>query len=214
VRIVIADDNMLVRAGLASVLRDAGHEVLAEASSGEDLLREVDAHEPDVAVADIRMPPTHTDEGLRAAREIRARHPGIGIVIVSQHVEAGVATRLLAESPERLGYLLKERITDPDEFVETLRRVAAGGSALDPRIVSELLSNPRNDGPLDTLTPREREVLELMAQGASNQAIADRLAITLRSTEKYVSSIFTKFGLSSSGSEHRRVLAVLRFLDG
>jgi DNA-binding NarL/FixJ family response regulator len=212
VRAVIADDNLLVRAGIASLLRDAGVEVAGVAASGGELLREVDEHVPDVAIVDIRMPPTHTDEGLRAAQEIRARHPEMAIVILSEHLEAGIATRVLAESPERLGYLLKQRVTDVDDFVGTLRRVTRGGSALDPQVVSRLLAVP-TDGPLQSLTAREREVLQLVAEGRSNQGVADELTITLRSAEKYVSSIFTKLGLPDTGTEHRRVLAVLRFLD-
>jgi DNA-binding NarL/FixJ family response regulator len=211
-RVVIADDNLLVRDGLATLLEDAGVEVPARASSAEELMHQVDAHAPDVAIVDVRMPPTHTDEGLKAAHEIRARHPEIGIMILSQHVEVGVAMRLLAESPEGLGYLLKDRVADLDDFVATLRQVAGGGSALDPEIVRRLLSSARGGGPLDRLTDRERDVLELMAQGLSNHAIADQLAITLRSTEKHVSSIFGKLGLPATGAEHRRVLAVLRFL--
>jgi DNA-binding NarL/FixJ family response regulator len=212
VRVVIADDNLLVRRGLVGLLDDAGIEVVAEAGEPDELLRQVDAHEPDVAIVDVRMPPTHTVEGLQAAHEIRVRHPRMGIVILSEHVEAGVATRVLAESPERLGYLLKQRVTDTADFTGTLRRVAAGGSALDPQVVSGLLSAQRDDGPLQTLTPREREVLQLAAEGLSNQAIAERMVITLRSAEKYISSIFTKLGLPDTGSEHRRVLAVLEFL--
>jgi DNA-binding NarL/FixJ family response regulator len=157
------------------------------------------------------MPPTHSDEGLRAAQEIRARHPDIGIVILSQHVEAGVAMRVLAESPERLGYLVKDRVGEVEEFVATLRRVANGGSALDPLVVSRLLA-ANDDGPLEALTPRERDVLQLMAEGLSNQAIAERLTITRGSTEKYVSSIFAKLDLPDTGGEYRRVLAVLRYL--
>jgi DNA-binding NarL/FixJ family response regulator len=213
VRVVIADDNVLVRAGIAALLRETGIEVAAESSCAEDLLRDVEAHGPDAAIVDIRMPPTQTDEGLRAAHEIRARHPKIGIVILSEHVEVGVATRVLAESPERLGYLLKQRVTDVDEFVGTLRRVVAGGSALDPQVVARLLASTHDNGPLDALTPREREALELVAEGLSNQAIATRLVITLRSAEKYVSSIFSKLGLPETGTEHRRVLAVLRYLQ-
>jgi DNA-binding NarL/FixJ family response regulator len=212
VRVVIADDNLLVRRGIAALLGDGGVDVAAEASDGEELVRLVDDHQPEVAIVDIRMPPTHTDEGLQAAREIRRRHPEMGIVIVSEHVEVGVATRALAESPERLGYLLKQRVTDLTEFVGTLRRVAAGGSALDPQVVAGLIGAQRDDGPLQALTPREREVLQLAAEGLSNQAIAERMVITLRSAEKYISSIFVKLGLPDTGSEHRRVLAVLRFL--
>ena len=211
-RVVIADDNVLVRAGVAALLTDAGLEVAAQAGTAEGLVREVDAHRPDVAIVDIRMPPTLTDEGLQAARTIRRRHPRIAIVILSEHVEAGVATRVLAESPERLGYLLKHRVTDVDEFVAAVRRVAAGGSALDPEVVSRLLAAGRDRGPLAALTPREREVLEQVAEGLSNQAIADRMVITLRSAEKHVSSVFAKLGLPDTGGEHRRVLAVLQYL--
>jgi DNA-binding NarL/FixJ family response regulator len=212
VRVVIADDNLLVRKGIAALLRDSGIEVAAEVDDGDELLRAVDAHRPDVAIVDIRMPPTHTDEGLRAAQEIRTRHPEISIIVLSQHVEYGVATRVLAEHPARLGYLLKDRVTDIDDFVGTLRRVTLGGTALDPRVVSRLLESEPAGGPLDALTPREREVLQLLAEGLSNPAIADRLGITLRSAEKYVSSIFAKLDLPDTGSEHRRVLAVLEFL--
>jgi DNA-binding NarL/FixJ family response regulator len=212
VRVVIADDSVLVREGMAALLARAGIDVAAQASTPDELFEAVDEHRPDVAIVDIRMPPTHTDEGLRAAHEIRARHPGIGILIVSQYVEVGIATRLLAEDPERLGYLLKDRVMAPDDFVGTLERVADGGSALDPQIVSRLLGGDRNDGPLETLTEREREVLELVAEGLSNQAIAERLDIATRSIEKHVSTIFTKLGLPATGGEHRRVLAVLRFL--
>jgi DNA-binding NarL/FixJ family response regulator len=213
-RVVIADDNLLVRDGLATLLEDAGVEVAARMSSAEELMREVDAHEPDVAIVDVRMPPSYTDEGLQAAHAIRERHPRMGIMILSQHVEVGMAMRLLAESPQGLGYLLKDRVADLDDFVATLRQVAAGGSALDPEIVRRLLSSARGGGPLDTLTDRERDVLGLMAQGLSNQAIAEHLAITVRSTEKHVSSIFGKLGLPATGAEHRRVLAVLQFLRG
>jgi DNA-binding NarL/FixJ family response regulator len=211
-RVVIADDNLLVRAGIAALLADAGLEIVAQASDPEELLRAVDEHRPDVAIVDIRMPPTQTDEGLQAAREIRERHPEIAIVVLSEHVEAGVAARVLAGRADRLGYLLKQRVTDADEFVGTVRRVASGGSALDPEVVSRLLSAGRDDGPIATLTPREREVLQGVAEGLSNRAIAEQLMITRRSAEKYVSSIFTKLGLPDSGSDHRRVLAVLQFL--
>jgi DNA-binding NarL/FixJ family response regulator len=213
-RVVIADDSVIVREGIVALLTRAGIEVSAQASNPDELMDEVDAHRPDVAIVDIRMPPTHTDEGLRAAHAIRERHPGIAILILSQYVEVGIATRLLAESPERLGYVLKDRVADMGEFAGTLDRVAAGGSALDPQIVSRLLSAERRDGPLATLTPREREVLELVAEGRSNPAIAEHLGITLRSAEKHVSSIFAKLDLPTDGGEHRRVLAVLRFLRG
>jgi DNA-binding NarL/FixJ family response regulator len=213
VRIVIADDNLLVREGIASLLRDAGLDVAARASGPEELLDAVDEHAPDVAIVDIRMPPTHTDEGLRAARVIRARHPRIGIVVLSEHVETGLAARALAESPAGLGYLLKDRVTDLDDFLGTLRRVAAGGSALDPLIVSRLLAGVRDQGPLTTLTPRELEVLQLVAEGRSNQGIADKLAITERAVQKHVTAVFAKFDLPAAGSDNRRVLAVLTYLQ-
>ena len=211
-RVVIADDNLLVRRGIAAVLEEAGIEVTGQTDNAEDLLRAVDAVNPDVVIVDIRMPPTQTDEGLRAAQAVRERHPGTAIVVLSQHVEAGIAARVLAEHPERLGYLLKDRVTDVDDFVDTLRRVVDGGTALDPQVVSRLLAATRDNGPLQALTPREREVLQLVAEGLSNQAIAERLVVTLRSAEKHVSSIFAKLGLRDSGGEHRRVLAVLRYL--
>jgi DNA-binding NarL/FixJ family response regulator len=211
-RVVIADDTLLVRKGIAALLTDSGIEVAAEADDAEELLRAVDEHKPDVAIVDIRMPPTHTDEGLVAAHDIRARHPEVAIVLLSQHVEYGVATRALAEHPARLGYLLKDRVTDVDEFVATLHRVERGGTALDPRVVSRLLASERAGGPLDELTPREREVLQLIAEGLSNPAIADRMGITLRSAEKHVSRVFSKLGLPDTGSENRRVLAVLHLL--
>ena len=212
-RVVIADDNLLVRSGIAALLQGAGIEVAGQSASADELLREVDVHRPDVAIVDIRMPPTHSDEGLQAAQQIRARYPNMGIVILSQHVDSGTATRALAESPERLGYLLKDRVGDVEDFVSTLRRVANGGSALDPTVVSRLLAARTDNGPLEPLTPREREVLQLVAEGLSNRAVAERLGITLGSTEKYVSGIFTKLGLPDTGGEYRRVLAVLRFLQ-
>jgi len=211
-RRVAAGGSALDPQVVSGLLEDAGVDVAAQASTGDEMLDLVDAHEPDVAIVDIRMPPTHSDEGLRAAYEIRRRHPSMGIVILSEHVEVGIATRALAESPERLGYLLKGRVTDIADFVGTLRRVAAGGSALDPQVVSGLLAARSEDGPLAALTPREREVLGFAAEGLSNQAIAERMVITLRSAEKYVSSIFIKLGLPDTGGEHRRVLAVLEFL--
>jgi DNA-binding NarL/FixJ family response regulator len=171
-------------------------------------------HKPRVAVVDIRMPPTHTDEGLRAAREIRDRFPDTGVLVLSQYVESGYAMDLLSESTEGVGYLLKDRVSDVDEFASAVRRVAEGGSALDPAVVSELLGRRRRNDPLDELTPREREVLELMAEGRSNQAIADRLYVTLRAVEKHVTSIFSKLDLPASTDDHRRVLAVLLFLRG
>jgi DNA-binding NarL/FixJ family response regulator len=214
VRVVIADDNLLVRQGIASLLRDGGLEaVAAQTGSAEDLLRAVDRHRPDVVIVDIRMPPTHTDEGVRAAHEMRARHPRIGIVILSQHVDLGTAMRLLAEKPERLGYLLKDRVIDVDEFVGALRRVAAGGSVLDAEVVSRLLASGREDGPLARLTPRDREVLRLVAEGRSNRAIGERLAVTERAVSKHVTSIFHKLELPQDGDDNRRILAVLAYLQ-
>jgi DNA-binding NarL/FixJ family response regulator len=212
VRVAIAEDSVLLREGLARLLDDAGFEVVAQCENADDLLLKVRSYSPDVAIVDIRLPPTHNDEGLGAALEIRSKHPSVGVLVLSQYVELGLALKLLADSAEGVGYLLKDRISDVDEFVGALRRVADGGSALDPIIVSTLVSRQRPDDPLSQLTPREREVLELMASGASNQGIANALVITVRAVEKYVSSIFGKLGLPSTGSESRRVLAVLTFL--
>ena len=211
-RAVIAEDSVLLREGLERLLGENGVEVAGTCETGEDLLLKVRSYSPDVAIVDIRLPPTHSDEGLRAAIEIRARHPSVGVLVLSQYVELGLAMKLLADSAEGVGYLLKDRISDVEEFVAAVRRVADGGSAIDPIIVSTLLSKRRSDDPLAVLTPREREVLKLMAEGRSNQGIADKMVITLRAVEKYVSSIFGKLGLPSSGSESRRVLAVLMFL--
>jgi len=212
VRVAIAEDSVLLREGIARLLDDAGIEVVAQSADADDLLLKVRSYSPDVAIVDIRLPPTHSDEGMRAALEIRSKHPEVAVLVLSQYVELGLALTLLADSAEGVGYLLKDRISDVDEFVAALRRVADGGSALDPIIVSTLVSRERPDDPLAQLTPREREVLELMAGGSSNQGIADSLVITVRAVEKYVSSIFTKLGLPSTGSESRRVLAVLTFL--
>ena len=212
-RVVIADDSLLVREGIAAVLRRAGIEVTAEAECAETLLREVDANLPDIAIVDIRMPPAYDDEGVRAAHEIRARHPQIGIVILSTHVDLGTAMRVLAESPERLGYVLKHRLTDVDDFVDTLRRVADGESALDPEVVSRLLARTTEEGPLRTLTPRERDVVQLVAEGRSNKGIGDRLAVSERAVQKHVTSIFAKFGLSAAEDDNRRILAVLAYMN-
>jgi DNA-binding NarL/FixJ family response regulator len=212
VRVAIAEDSVLLREGVSRLLDDAGMDVVAQCETADDLLLNVASHPVDVAIVDIRLPPTHSDEGLRAALEIRSRHPGLGVLVLSQYVELGLAMKLLADSADGLGYLLKDRISDVKEFIAAVKRVAEGGSAIDPIIVSTLLSRRRNDDPLEQLTPREREVLELMAQGNSNQGIADKLVITLRAVEKYVSSIFSKLRLPSTGTESRRVLAVLLFL--
>jgi DNA-binding NarL/FixJ family response regulator len=210
-RVVLADDSVLLREGMARLLADAGFEIVGQAGNAEELLLKVRSWKPDVAIVDIRMPPTHTDEGLRAAKEIRAAHPETGVLVLSQYVETTYAMELLAESAEGVGYLLKDRVADVGEFAAAVRRVADGGSALDPSIVSLLLSNRR--GPLDDLTPREREVLELMAEGLSNSAIAARLVVTDRAVEKHVTSIFGKLRLAATPESHRRVLAVLAFLQ-
>jgi DNA-binding NarL/FixJ family response regulator len=212
VRVAIAEDSVLLREGLARILGDAGLDVVAQCEDADDLLLKVRSFPPDVAIVDIRLPPTHNDEGLRAALEIRSKHPSVGVLVLSQYVELGLALKLLADSAEGVGYLLKDRISNVKEFIAAVRRVAEGGSALDPIIVSTLLSRQRPDDPIATLTPREREVLELMASGSSNQGIADSLVITVRAVEKYVSSIFAKLGLPSTGTESRRVLAVLLYL--
>jgi DNA-binding NarL/FixJ family response regulator len=211
-RVVIAEDSVLLREGLERLLRENGLDVVESCETAAELLLQVESSMPDVAIVDIRLPPTHSDEGMQAALAIRARHPSVGVLVLSQYVELGLAMKLLAESAEGVGYLLKDRISDVKEFIGAVQRVASGGSAIDPIIVSTLLSKRRSDDPLDQLTRRERDVLELMAQGSSNQGIADKLVITLRAVEKYVSSIFGKLGLPSSGSESRRVLAVLLYL--
>jgi DNA-binding NarL/FixJ family response regulator len=212
VRLALAEDSVLLREGLARLLADAGFTVVARCGDADELRASLRAEVPDVVIVDIRLPPTHTDEGLRAAIELRAAYPELGVLVLSQYVEVGLAMKLLADSAEGVGYLLKDRISDVPEFIGAVRRVGNGGSAVDPIIVSTLLSRRRRDDPLERLTPREREVLELMAGGTSNQGIADQLVITLRAVEKYVSSIFGKLGLPATGSESRRVLAVLLFL--
>jgi DNA-binding NarL/FixJ family response regulator len=209
---VLADDSVLVREGLARLLADAGLEVVGQAGDGEELMRKVRAHRPDVAVVDIRMPPTHTDEGLRAARAIRAELPGTGVLVLSQYLEEQYAVELLSDDAEGLGYLLKDRVAQVEDVVEAVRRVAGGGSALDPEVVSRMLGRRRRDDPLAVLTPRERDVLGLMAEGRSNQAIAARLVVTERAVEKHVSNIFGKLGLPTAPEDHRRVLAVLAYL--
>jgi DNA-binding NarL/FixJ family response regulator len=212
VRVAIAEDGVLLREGLSRLLEDAGFDVIAQCGDADELLLKVRSYPLDVVVVDIRLPPTHSDEGLRASLEIRADYPSVGVLVLSQYVEVGLAMKLLADSAEGVGYLLKDRISDVTEFLAAVRRVAEGGSVLDPIIVSTLLSRQRDDDPLTHLTPREREVLVLMAEGSSNQGIADKLVITTRAVEKYVSTIFGKLGLPSTGTESRRVLAVLAFL--
>ena len=211
-RVVIAEDGVLLREGLAQLLSARGFEVVGSCDTAERLLVLVDSCSPDVAIIDIRLPPTHSDEGLRAALEIRAHHPSVGVLVLSQYVELGLAMKLLADSAEAVGYLLKNRINNVKDFLAAVRRVGTGGSAIDPVIISTLLSKRRSEDPLVALTPREREILVLMAEGRSNQGIADRLVITLRSVERHVSTIFSKLGLPSTGTESRRVLAVLLYL--
>jgi DNA-binding NarL/FixJ family response regulator/class 3 adenylate cyclase len=208
-KVVIADDAVLLREGVVRLLTEAGFDVVAQSGNADDLLRHVAMLKPAVAIVDIRMPPTHTDEGLRAAAQIRERFPSTGVLVLSQYVESGYALELLSESAEGVGYLLKDRVSDVEQFASAVRRVAEGGSVLDPDVVSQLLGRRRRDDPLEQLTPREREVLELMAEGRSNQAIADQLFVTLRAVEKHVTSIFTKLNLPATTADHRRVLAVL-----
>jgi DNA-binding NarL/FixJ family response regulator len=212
---VIADDSAVVRAGLAEILADSGHEVAAAVGNAGDLLAAVAEHHPDAAVVDVRMPPGYTDEGLRAAIAIRRDHPRTGVLVFSQYIETRYTASLLGTAPGAagLGYLLKDRVGDVDEFVDALSRVAAGGTALDPEVVTQLLGASRRNDALTTLTPRERDVLALMAEGRSNAAIAEILVISDRSVEKHVGNIFTKLGLPPSDADHRRVLAVLRYLE-
>jgi len=212
VRVVLADDTMLLREGVARLLCEAGFDVVAQAGTAEELVAQVAGHEPDVAIVDIRMPPTHTDEGLRAALRIRDGHPKVGVLLLSQHADVGLAMKLLEPGAAGVGYMLKDRVADLDDFADAIRRVAAGGSALDPTIVSQLLGRRREAGPLDQVTAREREVLELMAEGRSNQGIAERLDISERAVQKHVTSIFDKLGIPAGTDDHRRVLAVLTFL--
>ncbi len=211
-RVVLAEDSVLLREGIARILEEAGIEVVGQAGDAEDLLRKVRAHKPDVAITDIRMPPSHTDEGLRAAHEIRGELPEIGVLVLSQYVEEGYALDLLADNAAGMGYLLKDRVGDVDAFLDAVRRVSEGGSALDPEVVSQLMGRKRRDDPLDELTAREREVLGLMAEGRSNRAIAEALVVTERAVEKHVTSIFSKLDLVNTPEDHRRVLAVLAYL--
>jgi DNA-binding NarL/FixJ family response regulator len=212
IRVVLAEDSVLLREGIASLLADAGFDIVGQAGTAEQLLLKVRSYKPDVAIVDIRMPPTHTDEGLRAAQEIREQHPGVGVLVLSQYVESGYALELLRTSAEGVGYLLKDRVSDTREFAYAVRRVAEGGSVLDPEVVSRLVGRRRGEDPLSELTPREREVLELIAEGRSNQGIAERLVVTERAVEKHVTSIFGKLGLPAAPADHRRVLAVLAYL--
>lgn len=211
-RIVIADDEMLFREGLARLLGDAGFEVVGRASNALELLRAVHLTSPDVAIVDIKMPPGHSDEGLAAAREIRATYDNVGVLVLSHYIESSYALRLLEEHPERVGYLLKERVSDIAVLADALRRIADGESVLDPTIVSRLLARPRVKSPLAELTDREREVLGLIAEGCSNQAIGRRLFVTPKTVETHIRQIFLKLELSEQPDSHRRVLAVLTFL--
>lgn len=211
-RVAVAEDSVLLREGLTQILRGAGMEVVGAYDNANSLLQHVRDAPPDIALLDIRLPPTHTDEGMRAALQIRQQQPGVAVLVLSQYVELGLAMQLLADSAEGVGYLLKDRIGDVADFINAVHRVAGGGSAIDPTIVTTLLQRRRRDDPLTRLTPRERQVLELMAAGTSNQGIADRLVITLRAAEKYVSSVFDKLGIPATRQDSRRVLAVLLFL--
>ena len=211
-RVVVADDSVLLREGLVHILTAQGFDVVGQAGTADELLLKVRSYNPDVAIIDIRMPPTHTDEGLRAAREIRQKHPSVAVLVLSQYVELGYAMDLLSDSTEGVGYLLKDRVSNVAEFTESLKHVAAGGSALDPAVVSQLVGLRRDENPLAELTPREREVLDLMAQGRSNHGIAEALVVTEHSVEKHVRNIFSKLGIRADTDGHRRVLAVLTYL--
>jgi len=214
VRVVIADDSVLLREGAVRILQEAGIEVVGQAGDAEDLLRKVRAHLPDVAIVDIRMPPTNVDEGLQAAETLRAELPDVGVLVLSQYVEESYAQRLMSSGTEGVGYLLKDRVADIDRFVDAVRRVGEGGSALDPEVVSLLLGRRRQEDPLAEITPREREVLALMAEGKTNRAVSETLYVSERAVERHVTSIFGKLDLPTTDQDHRRVLAVLAFLRG
>jgi len=211
VRIVIAEDSVLLRDGLTRLLSDGGFEVVAAVTDGEQVLRAVAEHQPDLAVLDVRMPPTHTDEGIRAALAIRRMHPDVALLVLSQYVEESYATDLLSAATSAVGYLLKDRVAQVADFLDAVRRVAAGGTALDPEVVAQLMVRRRDD-PMDRLTPREQQVLRLMAEGRSNQGITDALKVSPSAVEKYVTNIFAKLDLPPTGTDHRRVLAVLKYL--
>ena len=211
-RVVIAEDSVLLREGLARVLTDGGFEVAAQAGNADELKTAVRRFKPDVAIIDVRMPPTQTDEGARAAVELRAERPEVAVLLLSQVIEATHALALVSESAEGFGYLLKDRVLEIDDFLDAVRRVGKGGTAIDPEVISQLLGRKRDAGPLDELTPREREVLELMAQGLSNRGICEKLVVSPKTVETHVNSIFWKLGLLPTQDEHRRVLAVLAYL--
>jgi DNA-binding NarL/FixJ family response regulator len=214
VRLVVADDSVLMRQGVVAVLENAGFDVVAQAGDADDLVRKVGAHKPDVAIIDVRMPPDNTDDGLRAAIKLRGEHPDLRILVLSQYVEPDYAQALLAGNAAGVGYLLKDRVSDVDHFIDAVERVAGGGSALDPEVVSHLVGRQQPDSPVERLTPREREVLELMAEGRSNAAIAQQFVVSERAVEKHVTSIFGKLDLPQAAQDHRRVLAVLAYLRG
>jgi DNA-binding NarL/FixJ family response regulator len=213
-RVVIAEDQALLRQGIVRLLADAGFEVVAEAADAPDLLRKVAAHKPDVAIVDVQMPPDNTDDGLRAAMEIRATQPAVGVLVLSQYAEERYAVDLIGEDAAGVGYLLKDRVTDFKLFADAVTRVAGGGSVLDPTVVSHMLGRRRRDDPFEALTPREREVLELMVEGRSNKGIAEVLVVTPHAVEKHATSIFSKLGVASGAEDHRRVLAVLKYVRG
>jgi DNA-binding NarL/FixJ family response regulator len=213
VRIVVGEDQPLVREGIVRVLEGGGHEVVAVAADATDLLRKTRAHKPDLVVTDIQMPPDSTDDGIRAAKRIRRELPDVSVLVLSQFLEARYALDLVGERAAGVGYLLKDRVGDLDVFLDAVRRVAAGGSALDPEVVQRMVGRQRRDSPLDDLTPREREVVALMAEGRSNQGIADQLIVTVAAVERHVTSIFSKLGLRGAPEDHRRVLAVLQYLE-
>ncbi len=213
-RVVVADDSLLVRAGVVRLLGEAGCDVVGEASDAEELMVLVEHERPDVAIVDIRMPPTHTDEGVRAARALHEQYPDMGVLVLSQHVSPALATELLASGSEGLGYLLKDRVSEVDDLADSVRRVADGGCVLDPAVVAQLVGRPRRgDDPVQDLSDREREVLALMAEGRSNKAIGERLFITEHTVEKHVQAIFAKLELPAAAADHRRVLAVLTYLN-
>jgi DNA-binding NarL/FixJ family response regulator len=212
VRVVIADDETLLREGMARLLADSGFDVVGKAGTADELLRRVELARPDVAIVDIRMPPTHTDEGLTAAGRIRAAHPNVGVLVLSHHVESRYAMRLLEEAPERAGYLLKERVSDVAVLADALKRIGEGECVIDPTIVSQLVARRRRRGPLDELTERERQVLALVAEGHSNSAIANKMFLSRKTIEAHVSQIFLKLDLREAHDQNRRVLAVLAFL--